>query len=356
MTGRGAPRAGERGKKVAAILAGAWRLSPPPLAFSPEDLADVGPLLANTGAAALAWWRLRGSTLEGCPAAASLKQAYRYQTLQDAVHAQQIRDVFASLRSCGAKPVLAKGWAIARLYPEPGLRPYRDIDLYLRPDEHATALEALKTLDVPPPVDLHRGFSDLSDRSADELYARSRLLDMGGVEVRLLGPEDHLRLLCLHLLRHGAWRPLWLVDVAVALESRPPDFDWDYFLRGDRWSARAAASSLELAHHLLAARLDGTPAVERAQALPSWLVPTVVRQWGTMYATRDAIGGYLRRPLAALAELPRHWPNPIEGTAGVRAPFNELPRLPFQIAFSVARIARFAVSLPWLLWPKRAAP
>ena len=46
--------------------------------------------------------------------------------------------------------------------------------------------------------------------------------------------EDQLRQLCLHLLRHGACRPLWLCDVAVMLESLPGDFDWDRCLGGDR--------------------------------------------------------------------------------------------------------------------------
>jgi hypothetical protein len=54
------------------------------------------------------------------------------------------------------------------------------------------------------------------------------------------------------------------------------------------------------------------------------------------------MAGHLRSPAAALRELPRHWPNPVEATAGVRAPFNELPRLPFQLAFTVVRVARFA--------------
>jgi hypothetical protein len=50
-------------------------------------------------------------------------------------------------------------------------------------------------------------------------------VELNGAKIRILGAEDHLRLLCLHLLKHGAWRPLWLCDVAAALESRPSSFD-----------------------------------------------------------------------------------------------------------------------------------
>ena len=64
------------------------------------------------------------------------------------------------------KPLLAKGWAVARLYPEPGLRPYGDTDLYLRSEEYDAAVTALRNPDtLRGPVDLHRGFPELDDRS-----------------------------------------------------------------------------------------------------------------------------------------------------------------------------------------------
>ena len=45
-----------------------------------------------------------------------------------------------------------------------------------------------------------------------------------GLDVRVLSPEDDLRFLCLHLLRHGAVQPLWLCDICVLLEARANDF------------------------------------------------------------------------------------------------------------------------------------
>src|SRR5205807_1179327 len=81
-------------------------------------------------------------------------------------------------------------------------------------------------------VDLHEGMPDLPDRSWDEVYRRSRLVRLRNSDVRILGAEDHLRLTCFHLLRHGAWCPLWLCDVVVILESLPPGFDWDYCKHG----------------------------------------------------------------------------------------------------------------------------
>ena len=336
----------ERGKWIAAALMGGWRLSPPPLSLSPADLAEITPLLLGSGAAALGWWRVRHSKLQSCPAASQLKQGYRLHILQTAIHEPQIQKAFAVLRSAGVEPLLAKGWAAAQLYPEQGLRPYGDIDLYVRPEQHRAARIALSTGVPPGPVDLHRGFHELDDRSFEELYRRSRQLNLGGVEVCMLGPEDHLRLLCLHLLRHGASRPLWLCDVGAALESRSADFDWEYFLSGNRRRTDYVACTLGLAHWLLGARLDGTPVKGGDEQLPSWLVPTVLRQWGAGFRRRAPMGTYVRRPAGALKELRQHWPNAIEGTVGVGGPFNELSRLPFQIAHGLIRTARFAIELP----------
>jgi hypothetical protein len=334
-----------RARLVAAVLSGAWRAAPPALTLSPADLAEVAPLLLATGAAGLAWGRVsQDATLRDLPAALDLRQAYRLQTLRAAVHRHLLRDVVPVLRAAGVEPLLAKGWAAGRLYAEPGLRPCGDIDLYVPSEQHAAALAALTSGASPPaPVDLHRGFSDLDDRGAEALHARSRRVSLDGVEVGLMGPEDHLRLLCLHLLRHGAWRPLWLCDVAAGLEARPPGFDWDLLLGGNRRRSDAVACALGLAHRLLGARVEGTPVAERAETLPRWLVPTVLRHWEAGFVWREPMAAALRRPAGLLAELRRHWPNPIEGTVGVGGPFNELPRLPFQLAFTALRTLRFAL-------------
>ena len=70
----------------------------------------------------------------------------------------------------------------------------------------------------------------------EELYLHSQLVLLGKAEIRVLGFEDQVRLLCLHMLYHGVFRPVWLCDLGMTLESLPSDFDWDYFLSGkDRY-------------------------------------------------------------------------------------------------------------------------
>jgi putative nucleotidyltransferase-like protein len=314
------------------------------------ELGEVGSLLLATGAAGLAWRRVRASSgLESAPVVETLRLAFRAHVLESAVHAHQLGEVMALLRAAKVPVLLGKGWAAARLYPEPGLRPYGDLDLYVTPQAHAAALAALRGPAIPPgPVDLHRGFSDLDDLGSETLFARSRTAALGDGEVSLFGPEDHLRLLCLHGLRHGLWRPLWLCDVAVTLESRPADFDWDRLRSGDRRRAEAVACALRLAQELLGARVEGIPVA--GCGLPAWLIPAVLRQWGSGSGWREPMSSFLRRPAGVVRELRRHWPNPIEATVGVRAPFNDFPRLPFQLAFTAVRAARFGLGLPAELW------
>ena len=162
------------------------------------------------------------------------------------------------------------------------------------------------------------------------------------------------------MLRHGAWRPLWLCDVAVALETRPGDFDWDLCLGRNRQRADWIACCIGLAHQLLGANVDDTPITHRAKHLPGWLVSNVLKQWETPFSTAQPpmthaapMVNYLRHPRGLLGDLLRRWPNPIEATVYVGGAFNELPRFPFQIGECIARTAKFVVKLPRLMQDAR---
>jgi hypothetical protein len=351
-----------KGDLVAKTLSGAWRLTPPSLTdpvsttgrqFSDRELAKVAPLLLKSGGAALGWWRIRNSGLQATQTGGELHQAYRLHSLHAALKMQEVCQVFSYLRSKGLEPLLGKGWAIARHYPELGLRPYGDIDLYVSQEQYGTFNTLLKEMESRGwQVDLHRGAAELDDRSYETLYARSQLSRLGEVEVRTFGPEDHLRLLCLHFLREGALRPLWLCDIAVALETLPPGFDWEYFLCGNERRTEWAASAIGLAHQLLGAEMDGLLIAGRVERMPRWLVPSVLKQWGAgkiIKGSRAPMSGHLRSPKGMLNSLRQRWPNPIEATVGVKGPFNNWPRLPFQLGECALRTVKFALQIPKLL-------
>src|SRR5262249_56305882 len=130
------------------------------------------------------------------------------------VEERRVAGAVARLQAAGVEPLLAKGWAIARLYPRPGLRPYGDLDLYVRPSDYATARTALDAAGTIA-VDLHRGLADLDDRDHEVVLGRAAVEHAAGVPVRVLAAEDHLRLLCRHFLRHGGSPPVWLCDVGL---------------------------------------------------------------------------------------------------------------------------------------------
>src|SRR5262249_8498138 len=150
------------------------------------------------------------------PAGQELHEAYRMHALHSAIHESDVRQLWPLFRSSGIEPVLVKGLAVARWYPEPGLRPYGDLDLCFRPDDFARASSIVGSPQAQRfYIDPHDGFAKLDRRSAADLLDFATKAAVGEIEIDVLGFEDQLRILCTHLLRHGAWRPLWLCDIAV---------------------------------------------------------------------------------------------------------------------------------------------
>lgn len=334
---------------LADTLAGSWRRDAPELRLSTEELDRVTPLLLGSGAAPLAWWRIKSlESLTKSPAAAQLQQAYRLRSVHEVTQQRAICMVLGLLRTAQIEPILAKGWAIARGYPETLLRPYGDLDILVRPEQYRSAKAIVDTPEAADcQVDLHERFSELEDRSLDELFARSQLVDLEGTAVRVLSAEDHLALLCIHFLKHGAWRPLWLCDIGVMLESLPANFDWDICLGADPRRARWIACTLELAHQLLQARIDRMPVNRRAGPLPGWLVPAVLKAWENPVPDWMRTFVALRRlqPGSLLKQIRGCWTDPISATYELKAPFNELPRFPLQLSHFLWRALKFMVKL-----------
>ncbi len=287
-----------RGQAVAAILAGAWRRSPPLLEPNPAVLEAILPLLAAGGAGSLVWHRLRESPLRTSRDGRELRQHYRQQTLRAVDREAAIHDLLPRLRSVGIEPILIKGWSSARLYPEPGLRPSCDVDLCVPAGQLETALTALSG-PLPCLVDLHADIPDLPDRSWDELFRRSRLESLGQTAVRVLGPEDQLRLLCLHLARHGMARPLWHCDVGVCLEALPALFDWDVFLRGNKQLTNWASCVLGLASRLLTVPIP--PVAGLVATVPRRIERAVLWCWGG--GPERPLVHYLRHPVEIVRRL-----------------------------------------------------
>ena len=339
------------GQLVAASLRKSWLVSnPEELSLTPTEFDSVTPLLYESGAAALGWWRVRDTSLRGTASADLLHQAFRLLVLRARTHDARIEKLFRLFRTANVDAMLVKGWAMARCYPAPALRPYGDIDLLVRPSDRRLAEQVLASEAARDCfTDLHAGMFELADRSLADVFARSHLVLCGAEQVRVPAPEDHLALLAIHLLRHAAWRPLWLCDIAMMIETLPTDFDWRVCLGQDRRRVNWILSAIGLARLLLGADVQDVPAANRVEQIPRWLTARVLQNWSAPYMKAHApfhhhapMAQYLSNPRGLLRDLVRRWPDPILATVTVNGSFARRRRVRYEMANGLLRLARFA--------------
>lgn len=286
MTPPVSPPAAPLGELTARALVGAWRVSPPAPTLTADQLASLVPHLSATGTAALAWWAIRDHDgLAGSEAGATLRDSYRLQTLHTRLHELRLAAALDLTASLGIDPLLLKGWGIARAYPDRGLRPCGDVDLAVPAAEH---LRLQHVLDTRPrdgdwiDVDLEHRFLTTDGTPLTTLNARATQVALDGRQVRVPGPEDQLRLVCVHYLRAGGFQPRALCDVALLLETRPAAFDWDIVL-GDARHRQWVTVAAGLAERLLGADLTGTPL--QGATVPAWVGRHVLEGFGTPAGT-----------------------------------------------------------------------
>ena len=263
----------------------------------------------------------------------------RFQSLELLRRERWLASVFAALEGHGIPAATFKGWALARLYGRPGLRPVGDVDLLVRPEDLQRTRAVLARFEGGNEVDLQADLARyLPDRIPGTLLASAEVVDVPGGRIRVLGAADHLRLVCLHQLHHGSWRPLWLCDVAVLLESLPPGFSWAQCLGGSRHLGEGVLACVGLACEWLGAR----PTVQPPEAVvPDWFRRAFERAWERGYRPSPE-----RLEGISLGRLPgalrARWPDPLSSTLHLDAPFHGLPRLPIQVFELVRRGSRHA--------------
>lgn len=273
------------GRGVSELLQGAWRKVPPPLALGAAEVEALVPVLNRVSLEGLAWWRIRTSALAETPTGAKLRQGYVTQSIVAVTATQRVYSIVVKLRQEGIEPIVFKGWSLFVHYAEPGLRPAGDVDLAVAPHEADRAVRVLLDLGTPPHmVDVHPGLADAAHAAFipgarwDEVLGRSRVRTLGGTEVKLLSAEDELVVLCIHCVRHLVRRPIWLCDIAAALETRPAEFDWARVASTAPYASWILYAVL-LAERLVGANLAGTPFAGRGGELPQWLVEDVLSRW-----------------------------------------------------------------------------
>jgi hypothetical protein len=285
----------------------------------------AAPGLCTSGASALVWRRLKSSpAFAGSDGAERVRNGAWAQARADAAHEAAIFHLSALLEAAKVRAVMFKGWAAARAYAEPWLRPGGDIDL-IAPPADLQAIEAALTPAAMPEVSVPAAGKFVIDAGARryEVDLHARLDPAYGIEAEAVAaraaplhgallapcPEHHLRLVAVHLLKHGGWRPLWLCDVAAMVEAAAPAFDWRLCLGEDDRAAGWIAAVIGAASELLGCRASHAPIPAQA---PAWLVRSLLAAWDDPDPSR-----YRTPRLAALtapqAWVAARWPGPIRG-------------------------------------------
>ena len=166
----------------------------------------------------------------------------------------RLKQILASavglLREHGIEPVLLKGFGLAMLYPNPSLRQFGDIDLYVGLDDFHEACRLLRTLpggynwgeEVDKghqyniefgnyPMEIHRVSADMDDPKVAKIYAaierdglrdHAQRVDYEGLKVTLPSKDFMVFYTFYHAWHHFltsgvGWRQI--SDVAVALHA-----------------------------------------------------------------------------------------------------------------------------------------
>ena len=335
-----------RGHLIADLLRGSWRSTNKLKSnCTPAQLEDITSLLINSGSGALAWTQIKHSELRDTSCGAELQHIYRHYAVQAVLYRRAISEAVATLRAAKIEPILVKGWLAARNYCDEGLRPTGDIDVCVHPNQFAAACDVVNKWSGWQ-LDLHCGFEKFGSEKFDELADRAMHAALDDVEVRVPCPEDHLRILVSHMLREGAWRPVWLCDVAAAAESASEQFDWDRCFGRNKHSANWIICALRLAQELLDARIESIPVAHAARKLPAWIAQTIFNEWGTAEPSmrqrhRVPMSTHIDRRENVTRGLASRWPNSIEATVALRRSFNKFPRFPYQLATYLTRASSF---------------
>lgn len=266
------------------------------------------------------------------------KNDYYWKLLQIPVQEKKIVSVFETFRQNDFEPVLIKGWAAARNYPQPFERLSIDIDLAVNPQQFDACKKLLSEKNILG-VDLHRGLRHLDTLGWDDLFAGTESVEIGGAKIRILRAEDHFRVLCVHWLNDGGAHKERLRDIYYALSNRPTDFDWDRCLNavGDtrkKWIICVIA----LAEKYFGLDMTDTPLAGQMRDIPRWLIKTVESEWNSEIKLKP-LENCLKDKREFYEQLKiRMPPNPIQATIEMEGNLDEKSRIPYQLGSILTRL------------------
>ena len=196
----------------------------------------------------------------------ALRRAAHHTRLRNQFMLDEAERLVTTLEAAGIRPLLLKGMALLlTVYHDPSLRPMRDVDVWVRPEDLQAALTQLAAAgwiacypeqatdnerlfmhhvalrrDDPLAgiVELHHRWLSLPARLARlmpeaDVWQRAVQTCVGRTPAWVLAPEDQV----LHLAAHTAWhlgnaqRLIWLCDLERVIRSAGATLDWSAVTR-----------------------------------------------------------------------------------------------------------------------------
>jgi hypothetical protein len=268
---------------------------------------------------------------------------FRWHLIQKRRYEVQIEKAVSFLRANGIEPILIKGWAAGLSYPEGEPRQFTDIDLAVSASDYERARLLLISGELTGiNVDLHNELRHLDTLPWDDLFANSQLVDLDDRPIRILRPEDHLRLLCVHWLTDGGVNRDRLRDIYYAIKNRPVDFDWSRCLESVSSNRRRwVLCVIGLTNRYFDLPLDGLAFADEARQLPKWLIKRVEKEWQDPVHLLPLIS-FVHDPKQFFRQLKKRVPpSPIRATVEMEGDLDGSMRFYYQVGCFVKRLPSF---------------
>lgn len=261
------------------------------------------------------------------------------QILGHCVREREIADTLSSFADEGLDPILIKGWAASQYYPEPWRRSLGDIDLVFSNSQFPLAQDFVRRSRIRF-VDLHCGLRHLDVVDWKYVYGRSLLLECAKTPVRVLAPEDHLRVLCTHWLTDGGGYRNKLWDIAYLLIKHSSQLDWDLCFEGlPKHRRRWIVTVVGLAERYLQVDFGPLPFRDEFSQIPNWVNQALKKEWESE-ARLVPLNAVLGNPRQLITQIRKRIPpNPIQATIEMEAEIDDGSRVMLQIRNTIRRIA-----------------
>jgi len=270
----------------------------------------------------------------------SVTEDTRWHQIRAKASEERVKSAFRLFRANGIEPILIKGWAAAREYPESFRRFFGDIDLCVAPEIFEKALPVAKSEEGRRiNIDLHCGLRHLDTFEWEDLFENSRMVPVDEVEIRILRAEDHLRVLCVHWLTDGGAYKERLLDIFYLLEKNREQMDWERSLGKLSPTRRGwILQTIAVVHRYFGLSIADMPFSQELKNTPRWMIETLEKEWASEIRLKPLHTLLWKRREFWQQLKKRFPPNAIQATIETEGRFDESTRIFNQLGSILLRL------------------